>query len=401
MKKIAFRFLSVLMIVFIFMATMEVCARAYFHFTNQDAVRIRGNHHYLVSHDMTRKWVLHPAYAYVSSSTDANNLGFLSPYNYPYQRQKNDFVIGVFGGSVADFMARKAGELGIDGIFKDQIPALRDKNVIFLNFAAPGGKQPMQFQRFSRFAEDIDFAVSIEGFNEVAQNERGAEIISPTKVSTIYSEAYAISSSSLYGQHLLKLTDYLIQGMMSSPFYSSSSALVLSTATLVNQRARFFKMLQQEYAELAKSPQSKLFPYEHDTRDLSMLGALNWAYYSRLQLSVSKELKVPVLFVIQPNRWVKNSKPLTQEEMDVEKDADISPTAKEWVSGSDDVTRGYKELSRQVLALQKKDPQNFLDLSFLFKDHHETIYSDLCCHMNDVGYKLIWSEIAKISAKRL
>jgi uncharacterized ubiquitin-like protein YukD len=110
----------------------------------------------------------HPFFGFVQKpSADfrpgfkVNNYGFITPYDYPLKKtKKNQFIIGVFGGSVASLPR-----------YLKQLPGLQDKEFIILSFATGGYKQPQQLlilNYFLALGQELDLVVNIDGFNEVA-----------------------------------------------------------------------------------------------------------------------------------------------------------------------------------------------------------------------------------------
>ncbi|MDE5116467.1 MAG: hypothetical protein O4860_04195, partial [Trichodesmium sp. St2_bin2_1] len=129
---------------------------------------------------------LHPFFGYVlkqgifaneESGIRVNNYGLVSKYDYPFIKSNNNqFVIGVFGGSVAnDFVVNSLFNeaIGNQGFIQylKQIPQLKDKEIIILCFAGGGYKQPQQLLMLNYFisiGQEFDAVINIDGFNEVA-----------------------------------------------------------------------------------------------------------------------------------------------------------------------------------------------------------------------------------------
>src|ERR1051326_2313113 len=100
----------------------------------------------------------------------ANNHGFYSDFDYPrLEVTKNDYVVGVFGGSVSAYFT-VAGKQALIQTLKAH-PSFRDKNVVVLNFAQCGFKQPQQLLILAYFVaqgQRFDAIVNLDGFNEAA-----------------------------------------------------------------------------------------------------------------------------------------------------------------------------------------------------------------------------------------
>ncbi|MBD0310141.1 MAG: hypothetical protein ICV80_19150, partial [Microcoleus sp. T1-bin1] len=124
---------------------------------------------------------LHPFFGYVMKpgaftneklKLKVNKHGFFSLYEYPFVKtNKNQVIIGVFGGSVANNFA-------VDEYITRRLsnklkayPEFANKEIIVLNFGNGGYKQPQQLlvlNYFLALGQELDLVINIDGFNEVA-----------------------------------------------------------------------------------------------------------------------------------------------------------------------------------------------------------------------------------------
>ena len=86
------------------------------------------------------------------------------------------------------------------------------------------------------------------------------------------------------------------------------------------------------------------------------------------------------------------SKPLNTEEL-----ATAWAPQRPWSRAA---TSGYSFLQSAGQELVA-DGVDFHDLSLIFQSHQETIYSDICCHYNERGYKILGRMIGKLVGQRL
>ena len=98
----------------------------------------------------------------------ANALGMWSERPFPYTPAKDEILIGVFGGSVANWLATQ----GPDALRAQlqRAPQLDSARVVVLNFAIHGGKQPQQLAVLNYVlsrGQHLDIAVNIDGVNEL------------------------------------------------------------------------------------------------------------------------------------------------------------------------------------------------------------------------------------------
>ena len=99
-----------------------------------------------------------------------NNFGFDSVLNYPYRKQSDDeFVIGIFGGSIALSVVKLTMPQLFDEVFA-QVPQLHGKKVVLLSFAREGFKQPQELETLAYFlslGQRFDLVINIDGASEI------------------------------------------------------------------------------------------------------------------------------------------------------------------------------------------------------------------------------------------
>jgi hypothetical protein len=96
-----------------------------------------------------------------------NSHGFLSHVEYPYQKRDDEFVVGVFGGSVALQFSLVAQHAMADVL--ERTGVLRGRRLVLLDFANGGAKQPQQAAALAYFlalGQRFDYIVNLDGFNE-------------------------------------------------------------------------------------------------------------------------------------------------------------------------------------------------------------------------------------------
>lgn len=102
-----------------------------------------------------------------------NNMGFPpgSKYEVPFVPVKDDFVVVVFGGSVAANLVGppQRGSSIQAALAKQEV--LKGRNVIVYSMAQGSGKQPQQLIALNlllALGQHIDLAINVDGFNEAA-----------------------------------------------------------------------------------------------------------------------------------------------------------------------------------------------------------------------------------------
>lgn len=114
----------------------------------------------------------------------ANNHGFPSRHDYPYEPGDGSFIVGVFGSSIAQFFSLQAGAR----LAKDLCNRVTaNRRVEVLNFGVGGLKQPQSlfiFLYFLLLGQRFDAIVLLDGFSEAAlswiNHERGILVSQPS-----------------------------------------------------------------------------------------------------------------------------------------------------------------------------------------------------------------------------
>jgi hypothetical protein len=123
---------------------------------------------------------LHPYFGYTgpystrgATVTPTNNLGFIDNQQreVPFKPDPNDFVVFVFGGSVASRLVNNS----MHGTSLEQalqrLPQLAGKNIVLYNMAQGPGKQPQQLMELAFLiasGQHIDLVLNLDGTLEFA-----------------------------------------------------------------------------------------------------------------------------------------------------------------------------------------------------------------------------------------
>src|SRR5688572_4929915 len=111
-----------------------------------------------------------------------NNFGFASPHDFPYEKKDaREFVVGVFGGSVAAWFCQLGAPRLLDQLGKR--PAFQGRTFVPLCFSHEGYKQPQQALLLTYFllrGQRFDLVLNVDGLNEVAlsglNDEQGVDV---------------------------------------------------------------------------------------------------------------------------------------------------------------------------------------------------------------------------------
>lgn len=321
---------------------------------------------------------------YKDEGTRVNNYGFNSKYNLPYKKNPNDFVIGIAGGSAANYFAsREGGVEYFTTAIQKRIPKLKDKNIVLLNFALGGMRQPQQFSICQFFCEDVDFFINFEGYNEVVfQTDSAYPIEFPINSKALFplaevASTFRIAFAKSMRSSVYRAYDYLRMSSLlhHSQFVRFSWSLVLRA--YYNISAKIFDQWQSYH------PSQKRSYYDVEQ------GVANWAKYAEKQSRYLRLIKKPHVIVIQPTLALDNIKTLSQ----TEKEIVAQDIGKEITAG------GYGFLLNAAHDLQKRGA-HVVDFTHVFKDKIETMFNDPC-HLSHSGEEALSDALAEEMAKRI
>ncbi|MCC6196675.1 MAG: hypothetical protein IT518_19650 [Burkholderiales bacterium] len=314
-------------------------------------------------------------------STHSNNYGFLSAHDYPYAPAARSFIIGIFGGSVAQWFALQ-GAARLQAELRTA-PAWRDRDIVVLNFAAGGYKQPQQLLLLNfllAIGQRLDYAVNIDGFNEVALagiNVAAGTAAAMPSVQHMDPLAALASLPSERGRfaQLAELDD---AKMRLADLRASSSPLALGwLLDSLRQRilARRIQALAQALAG-GGTPRSliELVPAESASGGIEQAAAL-WAQTSQLMQRSLDAQRIPYLQILQPNQYF-GHKPMRADELRIA--VNLQSGYRPFVEA------GYPLLRAAVPQLRAAGVA-VLDATALFDNDADTIYADDCCHFNQRG----------------
>ena len=309
----------------------------------------------------------HPYFGTVfRTDIKVNNMGFTAPIDYPYLPKADEFIVGIFGGSVAhDFAVDVADEFA--AMLQKNNPSLKDKKVKVLNMAVHGFKQPQQFFAASYFMPWVHLSVNLDGYNELYEGDPNFPIDYPTNarfftISTIDKarELY-FAGLGFEFQKLIARIPLIIPGLS----YCQSYHRIWH---VIDQR------LEDSVNKVVNS-HSQAGPGSHPMDARIMV----WARYTSDQALFYKMRNKIAYFFIQPNQYDRGSKTFSAEEL------------KKAYKGPNEKLEQWYHMLRATGSKLKASGINMIDLTRIFADSNETIYIDDCCHVNRKG-NLIMAE---------
>lgn len=330
-----------------------------------------------------------------------NDVTYANPWKeYPYLGYKNphsmeelssmingtkpssEYWVGIFGGSVAEIFAKN--QQAVEDLEKSlsTLSQTKGRKVRVINLAMGGFKQPQQMIGFALFGEPLDLAINIEGSNEVSDFLFADHIPRDFPVTSLRYHYNGPGRGYLQISRLVaELLDKLYFHQPFQPFRYSSATMTLMARTLSLSLAHLsnylFNEFQEKYCrEIHCYPQR-----EHENERLIQ----QWEKDVKDQFLLSRLSKVPLFIFIQPSQYVEGSKKFSDWEL---KNAIDS-------SRSQHLTPRYQMLLAKSHQLREKGLQ-IHDLVNIFEHRTDTIYTDSCCHFNDIGNQLMSKRIFQV-----
>ncbi|MEG4120774.1 hypothetical protein QUA43_25310 [Microcoleus sp. N9_B4] len=325
-----------------------------------------------------------------------NNYGFISPYDYPLKKtKKNQFIIGVFGGSVASNYGVFEVQNKILPQYLKQLPGLKDKEFVILSFATGGYKQPQQLlilNYFLALGQEMDLVVNIDGFNEVAlsnlNNKNQVDLAMPSIQHILPLTSLANNSLSTKAMkttiRIQENKARINQGLSSlqNCFFAACDALTsVYVQNLVNNYKTDVIKFEKERTQQKKDDSGSVIYINtnksvlQDSLAFEQM-AQNWVKSSIFMHKVLSASNVPYFHVLQPNQYYQTKRVFGEAEKQIAFNKD-TPYAKS-------VQIGYPALFKKFPNLEKNNI-NLVNAVNVFDKTKDAVYVDSCCHYNQAG----------------
>ncbi|MBN2562426.1 MAG: hypothetical protein JXQ75_15990 [Phycisphaerae bacterium] len=345
--------------------------------------------------------ILHPYVGYVANPASSK---YISTFGYgqlidPIQHRADDkVIIGMMGGSVAYRLADRAKQTLVEHL--QDSPRFADKQIVLLNLAIGGYKQPQQLMTLNyilALGGEFDIVVNLDGFNEVALHNEG----NATKnVFPIYPRSWYPKTSQLPDPALRQLVceKAILESQRASlsKWFSGSYLRYSITCNLIwRLRDRSMRQENAGLADRIRDYRVRLTePYVvtgpriefKDDQELYEHLVGIWKRCSMQMDSICRGAGIRYFHFLQPNQYVAGSKPMGEEERRIayQEDHPYRPGAQS----------GYPLLIEQGKRLSEMGIR-FTDLTQLFATEHDMAYSDACCHFTTLGRETIAERIAQ------
>jgi hypothetical protein len=321
-----------------------------------------------------------------------NNYGYFANEDYPRTGVGDgEFTVGVFGGSVAQWLVIQSGGRILDQL--RAVPSLSDRRIRLDSFAQGAFKQPQQLISlvyFSALGHTFDVVVNIDGFNEVALGARNLRL--------------GIEAAMPSGDQLLPLVELMSNG--------PSMGILEAQIELRKQRGEVFRLLR-----LCRESPSAILRRIYRFRALRVVRRMEdsiqrldealllrpsfrgihvnptsggiddafdqladtWQRSSRLMHQVCEARGISYCHIVQPNQYHSDHR-FSSTERAVALAAG-SPYA---VSAR----HGYPLILDRISDLRSSGVSVW-DATTVFDDVSRPVFSDSCCHLNQHGNDLL------------
>ena len=355
---------------------------------------------------------IHPFFGFVTRlvrEEEPKNYEFSSNYDYPaIKSHKDQLIIGVFGGSVAANFSNLQQQSQILANSLKQLPSFANKEIIVLNFAQAGYKQPQQLlvlNYFMALGQEFDMVINIDGFNEVAlsnlNNQSGLAVHQPSiqhimplvrlaNNSLSFEEMETVVNIRALRNRLLFARERLDSCSFASCYVFNLFVYKYWRNLDREETLRFETQRQLKNDSSSFNAEDSLiymYPFNAPLSEEKAFAEMAevWANSSRAIAKIMESQNGWYFHFIQPNQYYPTQRVFTEEEKKLAIVID-HPYA-------EGVQKGYPELFQKLDTL-KQNRVNIFNGVTIFDAERETVYIDDCCHYNQLGREIFAKYVA-------
>lgn len=341
--------------------------------------------------------IIHPYFGYVVNPTmpGINKYGFFHAGPMTV-RGPDRVVIAFFGGSVADQIFRHGGAALKDRL--QQAAPFRGKRIELISTALGGYKQPQQLLVLAALiaqGAQFDIVVNLDGFNEIDATvdnvQDGINPFYPHHWNLHARQGLDTAAMAQMGRIELIREQRAALRQRFARWPVQYSAFLLTLWDLLDRRSEAALRLEMQSlkarlagAESAPQVTGPRLAFADEEAMYSDFVEV-WARSSLEMTNLCRGQGIQYFHFLQPNQYFTGSKLLTDEERAIAWDPDVAATQR--------VARAYPMLIERA-ALLAEQGVDFTDLTMLFHDEARSVYSDQCCHYNQLGADTVARAIA-------
>lgn len=323
--------------------------------------------------------------------------GFVDAAEPVRRRAPDRVLIGIFGGSVAEFF----GQEGTDELAARlrAHAAFASKRIEFVRLGLGGFKQPQQLLALTyvqALGGEFDLAVNLDGFNEATLGPlenvpRGVPAFYPRNWSLLAEHAPDPAQRRLIGTvAVLQDAQRRLAAAFNAGFWrwSVAAGLLWKGIDSYLDRAAGGQLLALQQNKRDDLPFHITGPGADASVGDDALADESVANWTRCSQAMARQCQahgIAYFHFLQPNQYFSGSKNLTADEQRLAFDA--NSRYRPWVE------RTYPKM-RAAGAQLARSGVRFSDLTQLFADESGTVYIDDCCHFNAAGNQRLAQAIA-------
>ena len=238
------------------------------------------------------------------------------------EMEGDDFVIGILGGSVAGGFAEYAirNPSHFESL-RQAMPTFNRKNLRIVNLANGGFKQPQQFFVAAYFMDKLDLVINLDGLNDAQPNHllpvyplefpNFPQFYGRTSHGGVY---VSIGRSARWTYKMISQapSSRWMPGLSRSSLYFvcwSNLSDLLYRVVKASEAAYYTNEFVAHQSETLRNTAPKQFMEKR-------IGI--WKKYASLENNlVGKVAGKPVFFFLQPNQYLKNAKPFSEQEKQI------------------------------------------------------------------------------------
>jgi len=350
------------------------------------------------THDqLDGKILLHPFFGYTFNpeGQHTNNFGFSTKYDIELSGSEyavkgvpktNALVVGIFGGSFAEFVGRESEymEERLRELFPNRHPAV-------LNFGVGGHALPQSAFIWLYFKDMVDVAVFVDGLNEVWNYPENNLAGVPPEYAKAKHYKFKVSRQEITPR-TFELTEGILKRRRRIARLTSLSLLpVLRQSRIVHYtwrtlHRRWKRQVDVASREIVESYTSDRPFFEVEDERIVEFAVKRWGRYHSLVHSLSRQAGKLSVHVLQPNPFVPDSRKLTEKEKRLIRGGRVFEP---WVQ------RGYPGLQAELGRLALEEGLVAEDMTLIFSDIADDIWID-GAHPNPRGTRMIVDRILEL-----
>ena len=330
-----------------------------------------------------------------------NNLGFVSPVDYPFTRRSDrQFVVGLFGGSVGLWFCEVGVDRLIEGLKQNRFFA--DREIVPLCLSHEGYKQPQQailLAYLLSIGQTFDLVINIDGFNEVAlgsvNDQRGWDVSMPSFMH-LDPLVNLVDTSTLTPEKLETLAaiekdkqrlNWLAGRINATSFASIDVALEQYYAIVLGRYREALVRFSELPSNASETSVIRVTPRQEPRERAELFDGIasQWLSASALMHDMLIPRGVPYVHVLQPNQYY-GTRTFGTEEAKI--------ALNEGSPFKEGAEKGYPALVRALSRSAADRRTVVFDATHIFDREPAAVYMDDCCHYTLKGNLLLADFVA-------